>query len=292
MIYDYAIVGAGLAGGVCAYELSKKGKSCILFEKNCCPTEKICGGGVSYKAISKLQDIGINTDLLFKLNSKSIKGHRIIRNRRIENRTYKDGNNSLGIQRMLLDQYILYCAASLGSEIKYGIKVDCIKQHDNYYDIKGYIAKDVIWASGARNLYGRIIAGQSIGYSSQISAKSRLNDQIFYYWYFDIKSDEKYFWAFPIGENLWNVGVWSRHMYNDLKKEYNECLKQLFLKEIDGSWKYYREPKAEFLGHVDQRQQQSYFKNGIGDFAGKCNPMNGGGIIGAIDSAIEFAKRV
>ena len=34
------------------------------------------------------------------------------------------------------------------------------------------------------------------------------------------------------------------------------------------------------------------FENGVGDFAGKCNPINGGGIIGAIDSAIELTQAI
>jgi UDP-galactopyranose mutase len=32
-MYDYLIVGAGLYGAVCAYELSKKGYKCLVIDK-------------------------------------------------------------------------------------------------------------------------------------------------------------------------------------------------------------------------------------------------------------------
>ena len=33
MKYDYLIVGSGLYGAVCAHELTKKGKKCLVVEK-------------------------------------------------------------------------------------------------------------------------------------------------------------------------------------------------------------------------------------------------------------------
>lgn len=48
MKYDYLIVGAGLAGAMCAYHLSSQGKTCVVIEKESevgglCKTEKIDG---------------------------------------------------------------------------------------------------------------------------------------------------------------------------------------------------------------------------------------------------------
>ena len=43
-MYDYIIVGSGVAGAVCAYELSRIGYSCLAIEKNAKDYEKICGG--------------------------------------------------------------------------------------------------------------------------------------------------------------------------------------------------------------------------------------------------------
>ena len=48
MKYDYLIVGAGLAGALCSYDLTKKGKKCLVIEKRphiggFCYTENIHG---------------------------------------------------------------------------------------------------------------------------------------------------------------------------------------------------------------------------------------------------------
>ncbi len=46
--YDYLIVGAGVFGSVCAYELNKRGKKCIVIDKRSviggnCYTENVDG---------------------------------------------------------------------------------------------------------------------------------------------------------------------------------------------------------------------------------------------------------
>ena len=81
MIYDYIIIGGGIAGGVCAYELGKRRQKCIILEKNSRQSEKVCGGGVSYKALNKLQEIGISVDPLLEVDSKLIKGHVVWKNK-------------------------------------------------------------------------------------------------------------------------------------------------------------------------------------------------------------------
>jgi geranylgeranyl reductase family protein len=52
--YDVAIVGAGPAGSVLAYELAKKGVKVILLEKNPLPYRKVCAGGITVRAASVL----------------------------------------------------------------------------------------------------------------------------------------------------------------------------------------------------------------------------------------------
>lgn len=289
MIYDYGIVGAGISGCICAYELEKRGKRCIIFEKNKGPGEKICGGGVSYKALEKLENIGIQTNKLFSPLTKSIIGHQIYADNRIKTKMYKMGRVSLGTQRILLDQYLLECAVEKGAIIKYGVEVNNIEENGKKIGIEDYYVNKIVWASGARTPYGNSINGQSIGIAGQVMARSCLSDEIFHYWYFENNVDNKYFWAFPIGENLWNIGIWSRYPYKSMKLDYNRCLENIFLKTVIGEWRYYRSPKGEYLGHIDQRKAASQYMNGIGDFGGNCNPVNGGGIIGAIESAIQFA---
>ncbi len=52
--YDVIIVGAGPAGGMCTYELSKRGLNVLIIEKEKLPRYKVCAGGLTKKAVDIL----------------------------------------------------------------------------------------------------------------------------------------------------------------------------------------------------------------------------------------------
>lgn len=54
---DTLVVGAGPAGSVCAYQLHKSGIDCLLIDHATFPREKICGGGLTPKAWSLLNEL-------------------------------------------------------------------------------------------------------------------------------------------------------------------------------------------------------------------------------------------
>lgn len=285
MNYDYIIVGGAVAGSVCAYNLCKKGYSCIVFEQHSSNYEKICGGGVSYKALDLLVQAGIEIEPLFMFNSQVISGHIIYKNGKSIEKIYKDGKISLGIQRNLFDEFIRKQAQKMGAVFCFEHKVSKVFFVDDNYTIDEQSGSKIVWAVGARTLLGTIPNGQSIGISGQIKARVELCKDRFYYWYYEPDCESKYFWVFPIGQDMWNVGLWSRHAFPEMKHEYEECLNRFFVPHIKGKWNYWRNPKADFLGHHDQRKDNGGCM-GVGDFAGMCNPVNGGGIIGAIQSSL------
>lgn len=291
MSYDYIIIGGSIAGSVCAYELCRKGSSCLVLEQCGSDHEKVCGGGISYKAIDLLLQADIEVEPLFKSNSQAVLGHIIYKDDNCTEKIYKAGNVSLGIQRHIFDEFMRRQAQRMGADICFEHKVSSVVFDDKEYYIDGYSGSQLIWAIGARSLEGTVPSGQSIGISGQIEGTSDLNENMFYYWYYVPTCESKYFWAFPIGKNLWNVGLWSRYAFNELRYEFEICLDRYFFPHIHGEWKYFRKPKAEFLGHHDQRIYPDRCL-GIGDFAGMCNPINGGGIIGAIKSAITIIDSV
>jgi len=51
-MYKVGIIGAGVGGSYLSYLLSKKGVDNIILDFRV-PHEKLCGGGISYKAIAK-----------------------------------------------------------------------------------------------------------------------------------------------------------------------------------------------------------------------------------------------
>lgn len=258
----------------------------MVVEKHNSPYEKVCGGGVSYKAIDLLSSIGMDTKKLFDLDCSLVSGHTIFRGDSAVAKTYADGNVSIGIQRKLFDAFLLEQAKEYGVEIAYGEDVLEVERNKQTYNINDYAGKDIIWAIGARAVNGFFLKGQSIGISAIIQGKFDLDNRRFYYWY-EPEIQDRYFWTFPVGIDKWNVGVWSRRTFPNMMKYYEKCISAYFLNHSLGAWCYIYSARAEFLGHIDQRKEGD---KGVGDYAGLCNERNGGGIIPAICSAINISK--
>lgn len=290
MIYDFIIAGGGIAGSVCAYELCRNGKTCVVLEKEQPLHEKICGGGVPYKAIRLLTDIGINLmEQTIQEQTQRVTGHIINSPHKNEEKIYSEGNVSLGLQRSTLDSFLQLCAKRQGADIQYGEKVCEINNINGLYIVNKYMAREFVCAVGARGIGNITTNGQSVGISMQIEGNSILRSDRFHYWYFT-DSDDKYFWIFPIGRSRWNIGVWYRMPSCQMKSEFENGIKNYVLPNFPYGYEIISKPRGEFLGNMDQRTD--IICNGIGDFAGMNNIKNGGGIIGAIESAIKVAMQL
>ena len=54
---EVVVIGAGPAGSTCAYLLKKAGVDCMLFDQAEFPRDKICGGGLTVKSYTLLQEL-------------------------------------------------------------------------------------------------------------------------------------------------------------------------------------------------------------------------------------------
>ena len=58
---DVVVVGAGPGGSAAAYALAQSGLDVLLLEKTSFPREKVCGDGLTPRAVKSLVDLGIDT---------------------------------------------------------------------------------------------------------------------------------------------------------------------------------------------------------------------------------------
>ena len=58
---DVIVVGAGPAGSTTAYHLAQSGADVLLLEKSAFPREKVCGDGLTPRAVKSLVSMGIDT---------------------------------------------------------------------------------------------------------------------------------------------------------------------------------------------------------------------------------------
>ena len=59
---DVIVVGAGPAGSAAAYHLATAGLDVLMLEKTSFPREKVCGDGLTPRAVKALTAMGISTD--------------------------------------------------------------------------------------------------------------------------------------------------------------------------------------------------------------------------------------
>ncbi len=284
--YDCIIVGSGVAGNICAYELQRKGYSCLIIEKTCSRLEKICGGGIPYKALERLEKIGMNLDDLFQKDVVRINGDVIISNEKIEETLYK--KPALGCRRADFDDFLLKEALNIGAEICWGMPVRNIEEFGNGYRINDYYADNIVIAAGARGIFNRYYQGQSVGISAQITGRSTLKPDQFTYYYLTNTGD-RYFWMFPVGKEIWNIGLWYRIPDQTMKKTFAECWNK-YINRAFSSYIFLHKPQAEFCGNI--KINEGFKCDAIGDYSGTNNIKNGGGIYRAIKSALEYTNGV
>lgn len=289
MIYDYIIIGSGIAGNVCAYILANEGKSCLVLEKNEVRKEKICGGGIPYKALSLLSDIGMSIDRLLGSDVSVINGDiSVFPDGREEKNNYSKTCFAIGSRRIIFDEFLMNEAIGKGAEILYNQNVSEYTNYGEYIDVNGFMAKKVIITIGARGFDGRYHVGQSIGISMQFKGKTSLQKDIFYYWYIGDKT--KYAWLFPIGKDIWNYGIWYQIPDFEMKSIFEEYKESIVERYFGSSIEVIQKPRAEFLGNVDLRNDTCVY--GVGDYAGANNILNGGGIYRSIKQSIKLCKEL
>jgi flavin-dependent dehydrogenase len=130
-LYDVAIIGGGLAGLSLSIQLSKKGYSVVLLEKESYPYHKVCGEYVSLESWDFIESLGlplkemqlpiINTLFLTAPNGKTF--------------TSKLPLGGFGISRYLFDHQLSQIAKSSGADVREKCKVDQVVFVDDGFEI-------------------------------------------------------------------------------------------------------------------------------------------------------------
>jgi flavin-dependent dehydrogenase len=288
MIYDYIIVGSGPAGSAAAYRLQMRGAKCLILEARKSKEEKTCGGYLTWFGIQFIEEINLAPAMLLDKGTARIDSVSSCRNHRTVIHHSRNGEYGIGTTRILLDQWLLDYALESGSKIIYGCNVRDFSKEDDIFNVCGYKCKTLVMATGARGYIDRCVLNeQSMGISAQIEGQSSLNENCVHFWFFDQSND--YFWAIPIGNKRWNIGVWFQSLkHNSMKCFYN--YKTIYIDSCFSFYEYISKPRGAFCGNIDLSKNLPKNCYGIGDFAGHTNPLTGEGISRAIQSAILFSN--
>ncbi len=311
-IYDVVIVGAGPAGSAAALFCARHGLQVCLVEKAQFPRDKICGDAISGKSMTILKELELLDELA------------VLPHARIEAVTFGNPDHDvvtipllgdkrkgippgLVIKRLHFDAFLFDKARQKVEEVYEGYQVKkLLFEEERVIGVEacGTEHKNTI------NILGRIVLGAD-GFNSVVARQSGLFEHDPRHWvvalrqYFtNVQGLDKaielhyidevqpgYFWLFPAGENVANVGIGM--LYQSLKKRkvnltgaLQKAINSPFFAERFAQAKPLENPTGWNLP-VGSKHRKNYGAGFLllGDAAGLIDPFTGEGIGNALYSA-------
>jgi len=286
--FDVIIVGAGPAGGMCAYELSKKNVSVLIIEKERLPRYKICAGGLTKKAY----------DILPKDFLKLVENDTYKVNLTLNHRWGFSKKTSFPIVKMVmrdkLDYFLIKKAEDYGARILDQTRLvslvefpDCVHVSTEVRNLK---SKVIVGADGIAGCVARFLGLRKnpmcgIAIEGEITPRYNLsqlkgfNGSL----HLDFNVIPKgYGWIFPKKEHL-SVGIFTTlPKMKDIKRY---LLSYLNHKELVNAYQI-DSLKGHQIPIGGKKQEILNSKRGIllGDAAGLADPITGEGIYFALRS--------
>jgi geranylgeranyl reductase family protein len=151
-MYDVIIVGGGPSGSMAAYYLAVRGRSVLLLDKAAFPRNKICGGGLTHKAIRKIPfDISPMAEVRARGGMVAFKGKSLVK--------FEAPDVAYLVRRETFDHFLVQKAVSVGTVLHEACSVSSIELEPDQVSVvtnKGsFTGKFLIGADGANSLIAR-----------------------------------------------------------------------------------------------------------------------------------------
>ena len=176
---DVIVVGAGPAGSTTAFYLARSGLDVLLLEKTSFPREKVCGDGLTPRAVRALAAMGVPTDE--QDGWVKNKGLRIIGGGARLELPWPELASYPGYglvrSRLGFDETLARTAQKAGARLIEGMTVTGPVRDDRTGRITGVTARDTAGDAAPRSYRGRIVIAAD-GNSSRLSIAMGLRKQL------------------------------------------------------------------------------------------------------------------
>lgn len=297
---DIAVIGAGPAGAATAIRAAKAGASVVVFEKAKQGRDKVCGDGLTPRAVHALHQLEVDISsahridgLRMKVNSKS----------RELDWPHDGAFASYGAvwPRRLLDAHLIDAAHKAGAQILWESEAE--PAMDASGKVVGvtsggmkWLADLVVVATGAPGSVARLLgarrtAGEPHGVAIRSYAESPRSAERYLEACLTLKDANGtaipgYGWLFPAGDGTVNIGVGALSTMKGYRQLNLNQLLDAYRESVCEQWQlgdYLERPRAWRLPmSVERRHGDGWLA--IGDAAGLINPMNGEGIDYGLES--------
>ena len=301
---DIAVIGAGPAGAAVAIQAARLGASVVVFDKALYGRDKVCGDGLTPRAVGALNELKIDL-----ADAHHIDGLRMIAGRTVRELPWPGSSrfpaHGAVWPRRRLDAALIDAAGAAGAELIWDMEASPVLEGDR---VVGVVAGGETWSAGlvvaatgapgavARMLGATRIDGDPYGIAIRsyvesprhadrhIEACLTMRDA-------NENSVPGYGWMFPAGDGTVNIGVGALSTMKGYKDLNLNSLIDLYRDQVRESWgvgPYLEKPRAWRLPMTARRRHGPGWV-AVGDAAGLINPMNGEGIDYALESGMLVA---
>ena len=318
---DVIVVGAGPAGATTAFYLAQSGLDVLLLEKSRFPREKVCGDGLTPRAVKSLVAMGI------KVGEQDgwvrNKGLRVIgAGMRLE-MPWPELSSYPGYglvrTRHDMDEALARRAQQAGARLHEGVTVTGPVRHERTGRITGVVARP---EGGDERRYAARVVVAADGNSSRLSVamglrkrddrplgvavrtyyKSPRHDDDYLESWLDLWDGDRllpgYGWIFGMGDGTSNVGLGLLNTSAAFGHTDYHALLRKWLKGMPAEWGFTEENRtAPVRGAALPMgfNRTPQYHQGLllaGDAAGMVNPFNGEGIAYAMESGEILARTI
>jgi geranylgeranyl reductase family protein len=318
---DVIVVGAGPAGATTAYYLAQSGLDVLLLEKSRFPREKVCGDGLTPRAVKSLVGMGISVSE--QDGWVRNKGLRVIgAGQRLELAWPElSSYPGFGVVRTRhdLDEALARRAEQAGARLIEGVTVTGPLRHERSGRIRGVIARP---DGGEERSYAARVVVAADGNSSRLSVSMGLrkrddrplgvavrtyytsprHDDDYLESWLDLWDGDRllpgYGWIFGMGDGTSNVGLGLLNTSAAFGHTDYHALLRKWLKGMPAEWGFTEENRtAPIRGAAlpmgfNRTPQYHQGLLLVGDAGGMVNPFNGEGIAYAMESGQILARTV
>lgn len=303
--YDLAVIGAGPAGAAAAIGAARGGASVIVIDKAPYGRDKVCGDGLTPRAVGALNELGIRLD-----GAHRIKGLRMIAGRTVRELDWPSGtrfpNHGAVWPRRRLDAALIDVAAKAGADLVWETEATPTLDGDR---VTGVVAGDrriaadlVVLAAGAPGAAARLLGAdrdpdEPFGLAIRTYAESPRHDERLLEACLTLTDPDGtavpgYGWIFPCGDGTVNIGVGALSTMRNFKQLNLNHLQDSYRRLVGERWSLGPDLERPRAWRLPMRTVRRYGPGwvAVGDAAGLINPMNGEGIDYALESGLLAAR--